>query len=380
MPPAAPVPVSKQDFQGDVLDREFKILRDAKTGEYMFDYVEITPEVKNALEKILYYRLKSAKLSDIEAAVKARSKGNASPTNNGKTGSFTPAGTGTGNRNNTGERTNGEAPKNNGSSSSGNGSSNTGSPTITDSNFQKALKIFQNLKEKNDGEMPLTEIEQQQLKNAETTIDLYEAQNPNAKTGNGSKSTGEIPKNNGSTTSNGTKVPKEQHNKALAVYRSLTRKYNSGTELSTEEQAQLTNAEATIKLYETQNPNAPNGDGEVPKAGKGTSSSETDEGSKMKPTTQEEDNEYCDAKDVLEKLAKGVKISANSEKRYRNVIASYTAKFNNSKNIPACAPVGSRVAPPPSPTASTTTKAGGGKRKHKTKKAKKAKKSKSRKH
>ncbi len=84
MPPT-PVEVTKNDFQGDILNREFKILR-SSTGEYSYDYVDQTPDVMKALASIKYYRLKSKSLADIEAAIKARSKGTApgpSPTNLG---------------------------------------------------------------------------------------------------------------------------------------------------------------------------------------------------------------------------------------------------------------------------------------------------------
>lgn len=286
MPPAAPVPVSKQDFQGDVLDREFKILRNAKTGEYMFDYVEITPNVKKALDTIQYYRLKSTKLSDIEAAVKARSKGTSSaapaassgpsPTNNG----YIPI---SNNNNNNGSSTSG--------STNTTGNRNTGTGPKTGNAFAETLNANNAAKQKK---------KQEQL--GESLLGLFAGMN--------------------------------------------------------------------VKPLEEISPE----------------STESYQPPKVKLTTQEQDDAYCDAKETLEKLAKGVKISANSEKRYRNLVASYTENFNNPENIPACE---SRVAPPPTPTAtltssakqvvtefpkewtSTTAKASGGRRK--TKKAKKFK-------
>ena len=88
-----PVAVSKNEFQGDILDREFKIIRNEK-GEYFYDYVEKTPEVESALQSIKYLRVKGP-LAAVKTAMEARSavKPGSSPTNNGKAGPK-PANTG----------------------------------------------------------------------------------------------------------------------------------------------------------------------------------------------------------------------------------------------------------------------------------------------
>jgi hypothetical protein len=60
---------SKQDFRGDILDRDFPIHFDAKTGTYSYDYAEIGAALASELQKIKYYRVASPKLADVEAEV-----------------------------------------------------------------------------------------------------------------------------------------------------------------------------------------------------------------------------------------------------------------------------------------------------------------------
>jgi hypothetical protein len=204
---ATPVPVSKTEFQGDVLDREFKIVRDANTGEYFFDYVDATPEVKKALDDIQYYRLKSTKLSDIEAAIKARTKknsGTASPTNvevntrpkaadTGKPANTTakPANTTAKPANNTAKPANTTAKPANTTAKSGPNSGNALASTPRNevpskTNFNTALTRYQELMgQVNTGNKPLNNVQQAELKSVTDLIDRYEKANPDIPTSNG---------------------------------------------------------------------------------------------------------------------------------------------------------------------------------------------------
>jgi hypothetical protein len=60
---------TKDDFRGDILDRDFPIHFDAKTGTYSYDYAEIDAPLASALKKLKYYRVASPKLADVEAEV-----------------------------------------------------------------------------------------------------------------------------------------------------------------------------------------------------------------------------------------------------------------------------------------------------------------------
>jgi hypothetical protein len=274
MPPT-PVEVTKSDFQGDILNREFKILR-GSTGEYSYDYVDQTPDVVKALASIKYYRLKSKSLADIEAAIKARSKGTAvgpSPTNLGYV----------------------SLPENNtpGSGSSGNASPKPGSS----GNASPKPGSSGNASPKPGSPKPANE-------------------------GNG----------NGNTSRNLRKP--------------------------------LLETEPEVSMFEGMN---------VKPAAKNSSaaaaSTSTYEPPKLKLTTEEEDIEYCYAKETL---AKGIPLSNTSQARYKSIVNAYTAKYNKPEDIPDCKP---KVSAPPAPTASRS----GGKRK--TKRSKKSKrKGKSRKH
>jgi hypothetical protein len=57
---------NKNDFRGDILDRNFPVHFNAKTGAYSYDYADVTPAVVSELEKIKYFRVSSPKLSEVE--------------------------------------------------------------------------------------------------------------------------------------------------------------------------------------------------------------------------------------------------------------------------------------------------------------------------
>jgi hypothetical protein len=311
---AAPVSVSKTEFQGDVLDREFKILRDAKTGEYMFDYVEITPDLKKALDTIQYYRLKSTKLSDIETAVKARANGTASPTNtnintniNTKSG-YVPL---PNNENNTsGKGAPKPAANGNGSKPGANGNAfaNTlneenkkekeeklgSSLLVKEANFQTALTTFKRLKQKNNSGTGLSNSEQKELNTVSTIIDRYEEENPNATNTNTNTNT------------------------------------NSKRDTYTPPLLPESSSKGLVGVVS----------------------------SRRTPDEIEEHRSYCEAKDSL---GKGIPLSNTARAKYKSAVNSYEGKFANVSSIPTC---NHTVAPPPAVSV-------GGRRK--TKRSKKSK-------
>ncbi len=60
---------TKDEFHGDLLDRQFSVRHDPKTGLYSYDYAELSPEIKTELDKIQFYRFSSPKLAEVEAEV-----------------------------------------------------------------------------------------------------------------------------------------------------------------------------------------------------------------------------------------------------------------------------------------------------------------------
>ena len=60
---------NKDDFRGDILDRDFPVRFDNKTGMYTYDYAELTPQISAELSKIKFYRVSSPKLSDVEGEI-----------------------------------------------------------------------------------------------------------------------------------------------------------------------------------------------------------------------------------------------------------------------------------------------------------------------
>lgn len=56
----------KEDFRGDILDRDFPVHFDAKTGAYSYDYADVSAALASELDKIKYYRVSSPKLADVE--------------------------------------------------------------------------------------------------------------------------------------------------------------------------------------------------------------------------------------------------------------------------------------------------------------------------
>jgi hypothetical protein len=61
---------SKKDFRGDLFDLKQAIHFDPETGLYSYDYAELTPEVKVALERVILQRISSAKFAEVEEALK----------------------------------------------------------------------------------------------------------------------------------------------------------------------------------------------------------------------------------------------------------------------------------------------------------------------
>lgn len=64
----------KMDFRGDLLDVKHSVHYDPQTGTYSYDYAELTPEVKAAIETLIFKRISSPKLAEIEEAVSALRK------------------------------------------------------------------------------------------------------------------------------------------------------------------------------------------------------------------------------------------------------------------------------------------------------------------
>jgi hypothetical protein len=60
---------NKNDFRGDILDRNFPVHFNAKTGAYSYDFADVTPAISSELEKIKYFRVSSPKLSEVEEEV-----------------------------------------------------------------------------------------------------------------------------------------------------------------------------------------------------------------------------------------------------------------------------------------------------------------------
>ena len=60
---------AKDDFRGDILDRDFPVHFDAKTGTYSYDYADVSAALASELDKIKYYRVSSPKLAEVEAEV-----------------------------------------------------------------------------------------------------------------------------------------------------------------------------------------------------------------------------------------------------------------------------------------------------------------------
>lgn len=65
---------NKNDFRGDILDRDFPVHYDASTGTYSFDYVESPAELQAALKNIKYYRVSSPTLAELETKLASRIK------------------------------------------------------------------------------------------------------------------------------------------------------------------------------------------------------------------------------------------------------------------------------------------------------------------
>ena len=61
---------NRQEFKGDVFDRQYSVHRDPTTGMFSFDYADITPELALELQKIKFYRVTSTDLRDIEEELK----------------------------------------------------------------------------------------------------------------------------------------------------------------------------------------------------------------------------------------------------------------------------------------------------------------------
>jgi hypothetical protein len=71
MPPSV-LPISNlKNFRGNVLDRQFPVQFDPKTGLYSYDYVDKTPEVEAKLKNLKFFRKSSKDLAEIEADLAA---------------------------------------------------------------------------------------------------------------------------------------------------------------------------------------------------------------------------------------------------------------------------------------------------------------------
>ena len=60
---------NKEDFRGDILDRDFPVHFDAKSGTYSYDYADVSAALASELDKIKYFRVSSPKLVDVEEEV-----------------------------------------------------------------------------------------------------------------------------------------------------------------------------------------------------------------------------------------------------------------------------------------------------------------------
>lgn len=61
--------ITKDQFRGDILQRDYSAKYNPDTKTYEFDYVEVTPELEEALKKITYSRIVSSNIADIENAI-----------------------------------------------------------------------------------------------------------------------------------------------------------------------------------------------------------------------------------------------------------------------------------------------------------------------
>jgi hypothetical protein len=56
----------RDDFRGDILDREFPVHFDTKTGAYSYNYADVPPELESAIKNIKYFRVSSPSLAEVE--------------------------------------------------------------------------------------------------------------------------------------------------------------------------------------------------------------------------------------------------------------------------------------------------------------------------
>jgi len=59
----------KMDFRGDLLDVKHCVHFDPQTGTYSYDYADLTPEIKTAIETLIFKRISSTNLAEVEEAV-----------------------------------------------------------------------------------------------------------------------------------------------------------------------------------------------------------------------------------------------------------------------------------------------------------------------
>ena len=66
MPPSVTEVKNLKNFRGNILDRQFPVQFDPKTGLYSYDYVEKNSDTAAKLKALKYYRKSSKNLKEIE--------------------------------------------------------------------------------------------------------------------------------------------------------------------------------------------------------------------------------------------------------------------------------------------------------------------------
>jgi hypothetical protein len=70
-----------KNFRGNILDRQFPVQFDPSSGQYSYNYADVTPNISSKLKNLKYYRKSSKDLTEIEADLAAflKKEGPAAP-------------------------------------------------------------------------------------------------------------------------------------------------------------------------------------------------------------------------------------------------------------------------------------------------------------
>ena len=187
--------ITKDQFRGDILQRDYSARYDPSTKTYTFDYVVLTPKVEEALNDVTYLRFTSDKIADVEQAISDYIKKMGAPDTN--TGSVNSNNTGSVNSNNTGSVNSNNTDSNTDSNTTSNTTSNTGSVNSNNTGstnetlvfnepeveeeyktlYNEASKMIDRINKK----PALTEENEKQKADARKTYNAYETYtNPNA--------------------------------------------------------------------------------------------------------------------------------------------------------------------------------------------------------